>query len=176
MHNNCLLSKEEKKKKLHKNIFNRGIFKLIPNDVNKIWRNVYLYDKSNYFKNMYNKNTTNIYKWKDQFIEENNFYKISIKNINKIMNEFYNNIKLHSENSHKYYSRKLTNKEIKKIKNLHFFIINEIEKKILFLNKNKNNNIKPILKETFNNKKIKKSNKNYIYIISLLILFFIIKF
>ena len=36
---------------------------------------------------MYNKNSTNIYKWKDQFIEEN-FYKISIKNINKIMNEF----------------------------------------------------------------------------------------
>ena len=44
MNNNCLLDKEEKKN-LHKNIFNRGVFKLIPNDVNNIWRNVYLYDK-----------------------------------------------------------------------------------------------------------------------------------
>ena len=61
-----------------------------------------------------------------------NFYKISIKNINKIMNEFYNNIKFHSENSHKYYSRKLTEKEIKKIKDLHLFIINEINKKYYF--------------------------------------------
>lgn len=176
MDNKCLIKGYSKMDKLDKNIFNRGIFKLLPSSVNKIWRRVFLYDRSNYYKNYYIKNAMNIYKWKDIEIEEINFYNQSIKNITKIMDEFYKNIKKNRENSHKYYSRKLSDKDILKIKHLHLFIIKQIRRKIdnIYL-LGKKRNVKSILKESFQNKKEKKNNFN-IYLFIIIIAFLILKF
>jgi len=158
-------------KNLHKNIFNRGIFRFIPNDVNRIWRKVFLYDRGNYFKNTYFVNSTNIFKWKDTLIQEYNFYKNSIDSINKIMNEFYKNSKLHSENSHKFYLQKINDNDMYNIKKLHLFIIKSINNKIININKTKEDiKIKSILKEDFRNIKTKKNNY-YILIIIIFTLF-----
>jgi hypothetical protein len=173
MNTKCLLKKELKIGNLHKNIFNRGAYKLIPKDVNRIWRKVFLYDRGNYFKKTYITNSINIYKWKDILIQEFNFYKNSIDNINKIMNEFYKNNKFHSENSHKYYLNKISEKDINNIKNLHLFMQKSINNKILNLNKTEEKiKLKSILKENFKNKN--KKNKNKIIILLIFIIFFFI--